>query len=80
MAQAMSAFGAATAASDAGARLTAPQSAGGALASHAARMAGALQQFSLDGHTAGAPLSDHDTLRLTALQPSAAQGLLAAPR
>jgi hypothetical protein len=77
MAQAMSAFDAGAAAGPLS--LAMPQPAAG-MGAHAARMADALQRFSLDGQTAGTQLSDHETLRLKALQPSATPGLLAAPR
>jgi len=80
LAQALSAFGAdanAVAAGAARGLSTPPQ---GALSAQAARMADSLQQFSAAGLASAAPLSDHDILRLKALQPATPQGLLAAPR
>ena len=73
MAQALSGF-------DAGAAGTLTQPpVGAALANQVARMADALQHYGLDSPGLSAHLSDHETLRLKALQPSTSPGLLAAP-
>jgi len=72
MAQALSAYAG-------GSASTPPAS--GQLAMHSARLAEALQQYGAAGLSTGSAVhTEHDTQRLKALQASAPQGLLAAPR